>query len=810
MLFEKLLVGSQSTPPTDIGDLYGASGGGAGQFGNGSTTDITTPFARVNSSLWKEIVSAAGGNGTTGSSMLNPAFSLGIKVDGTLWATGRNANGNLGQGNTTNLTTWTQVGSSTWINIAAFTADITSTKMSSFGIQSNGTLWSWGNNSFHQLGDGTTTQRTSPGQVGSATNWAKVVCAGENGNGGVYGFCLGLRSDGTLWSWGSNVSGATGQGTYSGDTNTPTQIGSSTDWTDIAAGCTGYSASSGMFSLAIKSNGTLWAWGNNQFYQLGDNTTTDQNTPIQIGAATTWGKVFASVTGTGFGIRTDGSLYSWGENTPSGMTAQGSTTGQVHTPTQVGVSTGWLTISTGVVTSLGGGYALAIKTDDTMWAWGTNAFGGFGTGVATSTAQPSPVNVGHFPIWKKASAGGAYGNSGYPTTSLAIRGITPDYSALYTFGSNSSGQTAQNTTSGNTLLPTLAATANYTWLKVAPGNVGAGGTGLGCMALLKDGTLWSWGSNTVGDGTVATGSIGQGSVTLYLLVPTQVGTDTDWVDIAQGTYGGLGLKSDGTMWGWGYDIWGQFGGGVINTIIYTPTKIGIATDWAKIYTNGVVSFAIKTNGDLYTFGNNAGYATGLGIAVGNTLVPTQIIGSNLWDTLSVTVTGAIAIRSNGTAWSWGQSTNGELGQGSGTISTTTPTQVGVATDWVKVACSPINPYSFLIKTAGTLWALGSNTSYQTGLNTTIGNAVTPTQVGVATDWADVKTVADLLTSGGGGIGLKTGKQVFVWGNCSNGMLGTGVASGTEPIPSQISNGFGSANAISIAGNAGPAMVISAV
>ncbi len=815
MLFEKLLVGSAATPPTDVGDLFGVAFGGSGQFGNGSTADIgvPAPWTKLDPSSWRQVVSATGGFGTNGS-ITNPGYSLGIKANGTLWATGNNANGNLGQGNTTNLSTWTQIGSDQWIDVTATSgsAGTGAPRMTSLGIKSDGTLWGWGYNGYYQLGDGTTTQRTSPVQIGSATNWVKVLTVSQNSSGGAGGFTIGITSDGKLWGWGNNVTGSTGQGTTSGSTTTPTQIGTDTNWTDIAVGTSPayVGGSQSLYSLAVKSTGTLWGFGNNDSYQLGTGTTTSYDVPTQIGAATSWAKVFGTPTGTSFGIRTNGTLYSWGETTASGMTAQGSTSGNVTTPTQVGSATTWSEVSGAQIFPISGGYCLAVMTDSTLWAWGTNASNSFGLGSATPATQSTPLQVGLFPLWKTASAGSSSGNlAGVGPTSLAVRGIPQDYSVLYTFGSNSYGQTAQGTTTGDTLSAKLAASSNYTWEKVAPGTTESG-AGVGCVGILKNGTLWGWGSNTAGSGSVSTGSCALGSVLLQSMTPVQVGTDTDWVDIAQGTYGGLGLKSDGTIWGWGYDIWGQFGSGTAGTILYTPTQIGSGTDWAFVATNGVVSFFIKTTGELYTLGNNSGYATGLNTTSGNTVTLTQVGVATNWAKVSISLVGAIAVKTTGQAWSWGTSTKGELGQGAGSISTAVPTQIGSATDWAFVACSAINPFSFLIKTTGTLWSIGENAFYQTGLNTATGNTTTFTQVGSATDWSEVYALRDTTAGGGAGLGIKTTGEVFGWGSAANGLLGNGASSGTQPIPIQLTTGWGSTNAIRVAGNAGPGMVISSV
>jgi alpha-tubulin suppressor-like RCC1 family protein len=141
-------------------------------------------------------------------------------------------------------------------------------------VKTDGTLWHWGDIS-------TGTDQATPAQIGTATTWSQVS-SGPFHN-------VALKADGTLWAWGDNGSGELGDGTTT-DQPSPEQIGTST-WTNIAAwGSTDF----GNNTLAIRSDGTLWAWGDNRFNQLGDGTTTTHTTPEQIGTDTDWSQVVAN------------------------------------------------------------------------------------------------------------------------------------------------------------------------------------------------------------------------------------------------------------------------------------------------------------------------------------------------------------------------------------------------------------------------------------------------------------------------------------------------------------------------------------
>lgn len=138
-------------------------------------------------------------------------------------------------------------------------------------------LWTWGNGLYGRLGDGTTIDRSSPVQIGALTSWLKVSAGNYN--------TAAIKTDGTLWSWGYNSKGTVGNGTSGGvgsgqSKSSPVQIGSLTNWLNIASGR--------YIVAAIKTDGTLWTWGQNNKGQLGLGDTTDRSSPVQVGASTAW------------------------------------------------------------------------------------------------------------------------------------------------------------------------------------------------------------------------------------------------------------------------------------------------------------------------------------------------------------------------------------------------------------------------------------------------------------------------------------------------------------------------------------------
>ena len=225
-------------------------------------------------------------------------------------------------------------------------------------IKEDGTLWSWGLNNQGQLADSSATQRNTPVQeITKSTDWSYVSAGGWH--------TVAIKEDGTLWSWGRNDEGQLGDGSTD-NRNTPVQeITKSTYWLLVS---TGYG-----YTVAIKKDGTLWSWGNNDYGQLGDGTTTDRNTPVQeITKSTDWSYVSAEYHTVA--IKEDGTLWSWGWNYYGQL--GDSSTDNSNTPVQeITKSTDWSYVSAG------GWHTVAIKEDGTLWSWGLNCYGQLGDGA---------------------------------------------------------------------------------------------------------------------------------------------------------------------------------------------------------------------------------------------------------------------------------------------------------------------------------------------------------------------------------------------------------------------------------------------
>jgi len=340
-------------------------------------------------------------------------------------------------------------------------------------VFSQGQLWLWGFNNYGQLGDNTTVNKSSPIQtVSGGTNWKQVSCGD--------GHTAAIKTDGTLWIWGGNTQGELGTNNTTSRSSPVQTVSGGTNWKQVSVGS--------LMTHAIKTDGTLWGWGYNSFGQLGDNTTASKSSPVQtVAAGTNWKFVSSDVFTIG-AIKTDGTLWTWGDNS-YGALGTNDTTNRSSPVQTVAAGVNWKQLS------VGGYHIAAIKTDGTLWLWGQNT--DFFTGATgqlgdnTIISKSSPVQtVSGGTNWKQVSCSVAH------TAAIKTDGT------LWVWGSNISGNLGTNNiTKYSSPVQTVSGGTN--WKQVSAKSRGSSELLTG--AIKTDGTLWMWGTNqygTLGDNTI--------------------------------------------------------------------------------------------------------------------------------------------------------------------------------------------------------------------------------------------------------------------------------------------------------------------
>lgn len=395
------------------GDLYCWGSNYSGQLGT------TTPFASM--APVGEWVSVDAGQ----------EHGCGQRWDGTLWCWGRSLYGVLGVGELGYRTLPQQVGDAKWTALSTG-------HYHSCAIDAQQHLFCWGYNASGELGLGHRKTQLAPQQVGTGT-WSSVSA----------GNTLSCAIDTTkgLWCWGSNYAGQTGTNDAPTLHETPKQVAPGSQWLQVST--------SNAFACALKSDSTLWCFGQNSYGNLGDGTKESRPVPTAIAESATWLQISVG-TYHACGIRTDGTLWCWGRNANGQLGLDGKD--DRTTPTQVD-SNSWRVVS---ATDNG---TCAVREDHSLWCWGSG--GGF--------YLQTPTRIGD-------------GFSSVTTGQLVSCGVRTD-GQLWCIGSNQFGQLGLGlgATKNQSATGTLLTAPGKTWLGVGAGSVHLCG-------IQSDGSLWCWGS----------------------------------------------------------------------------------------------------------------------------------------------------------------------------------------------------------------------------------------------------------------------------------------------------------------------------
>jgi alpha-tubulin suppressor-like RCC1 family protein len=340
------------------GDAYSWGNNAHGALGDGTTTDSPVPV-RVQAPSGVTFTHVAASDFAT----------VGVGSDGKAYGWGLNQFGQLGDGTTTDSSVPVRVHAPvgvTFTQIAAGTYSVVA-------VGSDGNAYSWGDNSYGGLGDGTTTASLTPVRVHAPSGVTFTQVAA-----GTF-HTIAIGSDGNTYTWGNNIYGQLGTGTTA---NSPVPVRVLTPrgvtFTQVAAGA--------YHSAAVASDGNTYTWGNNPYGQLGDGTTTSSSVPVLVRAppGVTLTQVAAGAYET-VGVGSDGDAYAWGNNA-AGELGDGTTTDS-SVPVQIGRPTG----ATFTEVAAGTSYTVAIGSDGNGYAWGSNSLGQLGDGTTVDSSLPVQV-----------------------------------------------------------------------------------------------------------------------------------------------------------------------------------------------------------------------------------------------------------------------------------------------------------------------------------------------------------------------------------------------------------------------------------
>lgn len=634
---------------------------------------------------------------------------LALNSNGTVWTWGDNTSHQLGDATLKQRIVPGQVAG------ISGAAAVSAGDIHNLVLLANGEVWAWGNNTYGQLGDGTQTTRDTPAKVQGLSEVIAIAAGGFSN--------LALKRDGTVWAWGFNIYGQLGLGSTT-DAALPTQIAGLSDVVGIAA-CRSYSGC----GAALKRDGTVWTWGNNQSGQLGDGSRNNRSLPAKIAIS----NVTRLVAGAEFLFAelSDGSVWGWGRNS-EGELADGSTTNRL-TPAPVAGLQGYKQLAGGLYHGLG------VAPDGSLRAWGQNTVGEVGDG--SKIQRTTPVVVTGAPSHSTAVMGGQWFSA-----AIAADGN------LWSWGDNSAGQLGWGM--AGTARHTPRKIAGLTAAKVAAGRAHS-------LALSGDGTVSAWGSN-------ATGQLGVVDVTSSATPLAVSGLKA--VAMAACESHSLALTAAGEVYAWGNNQYGQLGDGS-TTQRNTPTRIASLTGMAAIACGDAHSVALGLDGKVWSWGSNWLAQLGNGVlSSAGSSVPLQVAGVPPIRAIAAGGHFTLALAEDGGVYSWGRNDSGQLGDGTGTARAA-PLQV--LSGAIRIVAG--HAHAFAQSADGSWFGWGKNASGQLGVgdsnarNTPVALTY-PLAFGSLAGNGGEGSAAHVSWNWGQTLGATASGEVWGWGSNGSGQL----------------------------------------
>lgn len=432
-------------------------------------------------------------------------------------------------------------------------------------IRTNGSLSCWGIDEYGQLGNGDQNDlyKASPTASTSASSWKALSTGGSDQFATQSGQACAIRSDDTIWCWGANDLGQLGIGTIGGFRTTPTSLSGGGTWKQVAS-------SHRSHTCAIKSDDTAWCWGYDDLGQLGNGATAGtQTSPSAVSGGDTWKKITAGAY-MSCGIKSDDTLWCWGADT-TGQLGNGAVAGNQISPSAIDGGGTWKDVSASHQ------FACGIKSDNTLWCWGTDGFGQLGNGAALTANQISPTAVTGGGTWKSVSVGAYY-----------TCGIKTDETA-WCWGSDSFGQLGNGVTAGNQPDP-VAVVGGHLWKSISAGR---GNNVHATCGIRKDDTLWCWGADSLG--TLGNGPV----ITANQDSPMQVQGGGMWAAVSVSGSTACSIATSGQLYCWGFAGLGQLANGQ-SSIAETPSNTLCGSPSGK---PGAIAYNSASNILQYCDGN---------------------------------------------------------------------------------------------------------------------------------------------------------------------------------------------------------------
>jgi alpha-tubulin suppressor-like RCC1 family protein len=346
-------------------------------------------------------------------------------------------------------------------------------------------------------------------------------------------------------------------------------------------------------------------------------------------------------------------LFTWGY-CGNGRLGNAVTAGNLSTPvTTFAGGTNWKQVSSGDF------YTAAIKTDGTLWTWGLGIYGRLGNAVTAGNLSTPVTTFAGGTNWKQVSGGGAH------TAAIKTDGT------LWTWGFGNYGRLGNAVTTGSISTPVTTFAGGTNWRQVSSG-------GSHISAIKTDGTLWTWGRGSFG-------TLGNATIITTSTPVTTFAGGTNWKQVSAGQNHTAAIKTDGTLWTWGFGFSGLLGNAAATDRSTPVTTFAGGTNWKQVSCGGAHTAAIKTDGTLWTWG--LGTLGRLGNAsTTNTSTPvTTFSGGTNWKQVSCGDAHTAAIKTDGTLWTWGLGSFGRLGNASTTNTSTPVTTFAGGTNWKQVS-----------------------------------------------------------------------------------------------------------------------------